>query len=127
MNNDALENQGRYHGVYERAEIVNGKPSWNNSVNALWYTPNGNKWVVGNLIDLGHNDTMMHNMYAQNTKTADRYHNQSEIVRLIDTIGRWKFWNGSKWTSSIDLNVSCKGTYSELGFAIPHKNSFLEE
>ncbi len=118
MKNDVFKHQGRYQGEYERGEIVNGKPSWNNSVNAIWYTPKGNRWVVGNLIDLGHNDTMMQNMYAKNTNLTDHYWDNSEIGRLIDTVGRWRYWNGSKWNSpvaskdkGVSRMVSCKGTY----------------
>ena len=120
MKNDALKHQGRYQGVYERAEIVNGKPSWNNSVNAIWYNPEGNRWVVGNLTDIGAihiqwDDTMMHNLYAENNINADYYWKKNGIAKVIELIGGWKYWSGSKWNSPIDskdLIVSCKGTYS---------------
>ena len=107
MRNDALKYQGRYQGVYERSEIVNGKPSWNDSVHAIWYVPKRNEWVVGNLTDLGNNDKEMHSMYANGLGRRFR------LNRLTDDV--WKYWNGSKWnTPGIlernDLIVSCKGT-----------------
>ena len=107
MMNDAFKHQGRYQGLYERSEIlVNGKPSWKNGFNAIWYIPKRNEWVVGNLTDLGHNDEDMHNMYANATALRYRlYH-----TRLTDHT--WKYWNGSEWNSPIydrDLSVHCKG------------------
>ena len=113
MRNDAFKHQGRYQGLYERSEIlVNGKPSWKNSFNAIWYIPKRNGWVVGNLTDLGHNDKDRdkHNMYANANALRYRlYH-----TRLTDHT--WKYWNGSEWkpewNSAIydhDLIVHCKG------------------
>ena len=113
--NDALKHQGRYQGVYERSDIlVNGKPSWNNNVHAIWYVSKRDEWVVGNLTDLGHNDKDRdtHNMYAN--ALGYRFH----LDRLTDNV--WKYWNGSKWNSPIHIHgtaiyydnviVSCKGT-----------------
>ena len=117
MKNDAFKHQGRYEGVYERSIIVNGKPSWNNSVHAIWYLPKRNEWVVGNLIDLGHYDKEMHiGMYAQNDlgglTNADKLWKHYDFGGLVDTSNLWKYWNGSKFSpiDSTNLNVSCKGT-----------------
>ena len=114
MRNDALKHQGRYQGVYERSEIVNGKPSWNNSVHAIWYTryPR-DEWVVGNLTDLGqdpigpvgHDNSYKYSMYASGLGYRFNLH------RLTDNV--WKYWNGSKWNTpvfSTEIVVSCKGT-----------------
>ena len=114
MRNDALKHQGRYQGVYERKEIVNGKPSWNNSVHAIWYIPKRNVFVVGNLSDLGHNDTDMHNTGpSDGLKIRGHFMYASGLGRLADIHNVWNYWNGSKWNSPIysnDLIVSCKGS-----------------
>ena len=108
MKNDVLKHQGRYQGVYERSKIVNGKPSWNNSVHAIWYVSKTNLWLVGDLIDLGNYFGLKHNLYA-NPGLGRNLH----LNRLTDNV--WKYWNGSEWnTPGIlernDLIVSCKGT-----------------
>ena len=109
MMNDAFKHQGRYQGLYERSEIlVNGKPSWNNSFNAIWYIPKRNEWVVGHLIDLGHSDIWP----LDGLKIGGHLMYASGLGRLAGN--EWTYWNGSKWNSptySQDLHVFCKGTY----------------
>ena len=108
MMNDAFKHQGGYQGLYERSKIlVNGKPSWNDSFNAIWYIPKRYEWVVGNLSDLGHNDTDMNN---KGLKIWGQFMYDSGLGMAKE----WKYWNGSKWNSPNyphDLHISCKGMY----------------
>ena len=62
LKNGALAAQSSRQGVYQRAEIVNGKTSWISSfnINAIWYDTNesgtiSDDWIIGNLGDLGGN------------------------------------------------------------------------
>ena len=116
VENSSTTSVGRYQGMYERSIWINGKPSWNNSDNAIWYISKSNEWVVGNLIDRGHTDRNIHNMYAKNDlgglTDADKQWKYYDFGGLIDTSNLWKYWNGSEFSQidSTNLNVSCKGT-----------------
>ena len=111
MMNDAFKHQRGYQGLYERSEIlVNGKPSWNNSFNAIWYIPKFNEWVVGKMFDLGHNDTDMNS-------AGLKIRGQFMYANGLGVANEWKYWNGSKWNfpnnpnNPHDLHISCKGMY----------------
>ena len=53
LQNGAKENQGSRAGKYERSSDVNGKPSYKNDDNAIWYSKENNNWMVGTIDDIG--------------------------------------------------------------------------
>ena len=96
---DALTNilTGKYEGIYQESQPVNGKPSWKNEDNAIWYLESENNWLIGPLKWIGHDAAYIH---ASNS-----------FEGLTDYRNQWKYWDGSSWKVSSDSNdvtVTCK-------------------
>ena len=96
---DALTNilTGKYEGIYQESQPVNGKPSWKNEDNAIWYLKSENNWLIGPLKWIGHDAAYIH---ASNS-----------FEGLTDYRNQWKYWDGSSWKVSSDSNdvtVTCK-------------------
>ena len=53
LKNEVLTHHGKYHGIYERTELVNGKPCWTLNSEAIWYNQDHNIWIIGNLDQIG--------------------------------------------------------------------------
>ena len=54
LKNGALLHQSSEQGIYQRAEIVNGKRSWiSSSGHALWYNPVSDDWMIATVDYLG--------------------------------------------------------------------------
>ena len=58
--NGALAAQSSRQGIYQIAEKVNGKRSWKNNINAVWYDTDAygsisDDWIIGSLGGLGGN------------------------------------------------------------------------
>ena len=92
--NDVLASQGSYAGYYKSSSIVNGKPSFKNGRNAIWFDDKYDDWNVGSIEYLG-NDTCA--IYTDN-----------EFGGLTDSRNKWKYSNdGFKSAGPHDVNVQC--------------------
>ena len=96
---DALANilTGKYEGIYQESQPVNGKPSWKNKDNAIWYLESEKNWLIGPLKWIGYDAAYIH---ASNSFDG-----------LTDYRNQWKYWDGSSWKASSDSNdvsVTCK-------------------
>jgi len=96
---DALTNilTGKYEGIYQESQPVNGKPSWKNKDNAIWYLESEKNWLIGPLKWIGYDAAYIH--------ASDSFDG------LTDYRNQWKYWDGSSWKASSDSNdvsVTCK-------------------
>ena len=82
---------GFLNGNYTKEPLnVNGKPSWNNDVNAIWYIQSDNNWLIGPLSEIGNNTAYI---FASN-----------DFSGITDNDNQWLYWNGTAWTSPFDPN-----------------------
>ena len=82
---------GFLNGNYAQEPLnVNGKPSWNNGVNAIWYIQSSNNWLIGPLSEIGTNTAWI---FASN-----------DFSGITDNDNQWLYWNGTAWTSPFDPN-----------------------
>ena len=52
MKNDILTSMGYYQGTYQISETLNGKPSWETSAKAIWYSSDINAWAIGKFFNM---------------------------------------------------------------------------
>ena len=82
---------GFLNGNYAQEPLnVNGKPSWNNGVNAIWYIQSSNNWLIGPLSEIGN---IVGWIYASN-----------DFSGITDNDNQWLYWNGTAYTSPSDPN-----------------------
>ena len=53
IENNIQAAQGGREGIYHNSSMVNGKPSWTSTSQAIWYDQNFNDWNIGSLYDIG--------------------------------------------------------------------------
>ena len=53
LDNNARAAQGNLEGIYYNSSIVNGKPSWTSTSQAIWYDQNYDNWKISSLDDIG--------------------------------------------------------------------------
>ena len=90
MRNEILNTLAFLNGNYQSATQVNGKPSWKNDVYAIWYIQSDNKWLIGELSDIGKNVAWI---FAFN-----------DFSGITDNENQWLYWNGNDYTSPSDPN-----------------------
>ena len=92
--NDALAIQGSYAGYYKPSSVVNGKPSFKNGRNAIWYDDKNDDWNIGSIGNLG-------------SATCAIY-TDNKFGGLTDSRNKWKYSNdGFKSAGPHDVNVQC--------------------
>ena len=52
LENNAQAAQGSREGIYHNSSMVNGKPSWTSTFQAIWYDQDYDNWKVGSLDDI---------------------------------------------------------------------------
>ena len=50
---------GYYQGTYQISETLNGKPSWEVSAKAIWYSSDINAWAIGSSMYVGSNSAII--------------------------------------------------------------------
>ena len=99
LENNADAAQGSKKGIYHISSIVNGKPSWTSTSNAIWYTQG--HWLLGPLEFIGQ---FLGSIYSSFGSQCP-YDLPSEM---------WFYWNGYGWLSAEadEINVDCsEGNY----------------
>jgi len=98
LKNDVLSKQGISQGNYEKHQIVNGRRSWKKATRAVWFVPEVNKWVIGDLKDIG-------------TKTGRIASKVDFGDRIDDASNEWDYWSSEdkKWQTapSGDIIINC--------------------
>ena len=101
LKNHALIAQGRRGGVYRNSSIINGLPSWISNSQAIWYTQELNKWVIGPLDQIG----TIYSAIAGKNGFSCPFDIPSE---------KWKYVQNGIWASatSNEISVNClKGIF----------------
>ena len=97
MKNDILTSMGYYQGTYQISETLNGKPSWELSAKAIWYSSDINAWAIGSSTYVGSNSAII---------MAYDY-----FGGLTDDQNVWKYYsyNQGVWMTSApnDTSVQC--------------------
>ena len=88
LKNEVSVHKIEFAGDYQISETVNGKPSWKNGENAIWYV--GNNWIIGYWNKLGEDDG---EFFAPNNYGG-----------LADDRNVWKYSDGSTWITPSDSN-----------------------
>ena len=89
MHNDSLAKLGtEWQGIYEISAPVNGQLSWtlNSTSKAIWFLPQKNYWLIGNLDKLGGD---LDDAYIYGYTTAPGLYKVNKII--------WHYWDGSNW------------------------------
>merc|ERR1711976_1147795 len=98
LKNDVLSKQGISQGNYEKHQIVNGRRSWKKATRAVWFVREVNKWVIGDLKDIG-------------TKTGRIASKVDFGDRIDDASNEWDYWSSEdkKWQTvpSGDIIINC--------------------
>ena len=96
LRNEILNTFAFLNGNYQSATQVNGKPSWKNDVYAIWYIQSDNKWLIGELSDIGKNVAWI---FAFN-----------DFSGITDNKNKWYYADGNAWYSpyySSDIQIAC--------------------
>ena len=108
LRNEVLNTYGYLNGNYQRAERVNGMPSWKNDLYAIWYIQSrdatgnliqsGNHWRIGALSEIGNNLSWI--------KASN------DFSGITDNENQWLYYckNGNAWTSPsdpYDIQIAC--------------------
>ena len=87
MENNAKVAEGIIGGIYHNSSIVNGKPSWTSTYEAIWYHQPSNSWNIGSLYYIG---TITVGIYSSHGSQCP-FHLSSEM---------WNYWVGNGWTNA---------------------------
>ena len=101
LKNDALAELGtEWQGTYQLSDPIKGHWISASNQKAIWYLPDGNGWLIGNLNKLGENDGYI---FAEN-KTGALHANGNEWIYDPDD-------DGMDWitANANDINVECSG------------------
>ena len=96
LENNAQAAQGSMEGIYHNSSMVNGKPSWTSTSQAIWYHQSSNSWNIGFLDNIG---TTLVGFYSNHGSQCP-FDLPSEI---------WFYWVDNSWTSAGvgEINVAC--------------------
>ena len=97
LDNNAKVAQGSREGIYHNSSMVNGKPSWTSTNQAIWYDQQFDNWIVGPLNNIG-------------SSTAGIISDDASQCPFNLLSEMWIFWDGNSWTRAglNDINVDCQ-------------------
>jgi hypothetical protein len=101
LENNAQAAQGSREGIYHNSSMVNGKPSWTSTSQAIWYDQDYDNWKVGSLDDIG---TSMVGMKSDSANGCPFDKGSEE----------WNYWYNDVWTSAgpNEIKLDClKGNF----------------
>ena len=87
MENNAQAAQGSKEGIYHNSSLVNGKPSWTSTSQAIWYDQPSNDWMIGYLDNIG-------------TSTVEMYSDSANGCPFDIASVEWNYWYNDVWTSA---------------------------
>jgi hypothetical protein len=100
LKNAALAKQGSRQGSYQRGQIVNGKPSWTSTSNAIWYNVLSKDWGIGRIEKIGTSTVGI---------ASDGDQGFSSCPFTVPN-GKWKYSDGTRKfvvAPSGDISVKC--------------------
>ena len=53
LKNDVLASKGSLQGIYGVYQTINGRTSWKSGSNSIWYIPDYDDWLIGDLEGIG--------------------------------------------------------------------------
>ena len=106
--NDVLNFQKEFRGIYHLSKLVNGKPSFIRNKQAIWYMPAGtylkyNEWVFGNVKSMEFLNPVI------NLRTFDSQGDQ-DLTNVPSK--KWKYIRYKKWRDVLtenDVSIKCTG------------------
>ena len=99
MKNDVLSHQGKFQGIYQISDPINGKQSWTSGSTAIWYWQG--YWLIGSLDNIG---------TAVCEISANGYDGGLDDSLLDDDNNEWQYWipgNGWMFASPNDVSIDC--------------------
>ena len=101
LENNAQAAQGSREGIYHNSSLVNGKPSWTSTSQAIWYNQDYDNWNVGSLDDIG-------------TSTGGMKSDSANGCPFDIASEEWNYWYNDVWTSAgpNEIKLQClKGNF----------------
>ena len=96
LENNALAAQGSREGIYHNSSLVNGKPSWTSTSQAIWYDQEFDDWTIGSLGNIG-------------TSTGGMYGDFANACPFDMASEEWDYWYNDVWTGAgaNEIHVNC--------------------
>ena len=96
LENNVKHASGDREGIYHYSSMVNGRPCWTSSSQAIWYDQQLNNWNIGLLDNI---ETTLVGFYSNHGSQCP-FDLPSEM---------WFYWVDNDWTSAgtNEINVAC--------------------
>ena len=101
LENNAQAAQGSREGIYHNSSMVNGKPSWISTSQAIWYDQDYDNWKVGYLDTIG-------------TSVGGIYSDSANGCPFDMASVEWYYWYNNVWTNAgpNEIKLQClKGNF----------------
>ena len=89
LKNEVLIHQEENQGTYELSASVNGRPTWTSQQStAIWWVPDHNIWVIGELNVIGKPNGGIYTAYTLFGANSKWYYNKRENntwTQIVDT------------------------------------------
>ena len=101
LENNAQSAHSSKEGIYYNSSMVNGKPSWTSTSQAIWYDQDNDNWLIGPFDDVG-------------TSTGGMYSDFTNECPFDIASEEWYYGYDGVWTSAgqNEIKLEClKGNF----------------